>query len=65
MEKFNKEVLSNEEFYNSLTGKNNSDKEYGHYLEVWNTFQMKNNERLSRIALKTRCFIISGCYQKN
>ena len=40
-EKFKKELTSKENFYSSLTGKRNSDKEYDHALKVWNKFEIK------------------------
>ena len=39
-------------FYSSLAGKKTCDKEYEYVLTVWNKFEMKKNERLSRLVLK-------------
>ena len=38
---FKEELPYKEKFYSSLTDKKNSDKAYGHVLQVWNTFEMK------------------------
>ena len=40
-EKFKEQLPNKEKFYKSLTGKNISDKEYEHTLNVWNKFEMK------------------------
>ena len=37
-EKFKEKLPSNEKFCSWLTGKNISDKEYDHVLNVWNKF---------------------------
>ena len=37
-EKFKEKLPSNEKFRSWLTGKNISDKEYDHVLNVWNKF---------------------------
>ena len=39
--KFKDELASKENFYSSLTNRNNSDKEYYHVLNVWNKFEIK------------------------
>ena len=39
--KFKEELPSKEQFYSSLKGKKNSDKEYDHVLKVWDKFEMK------------------------
>ena len=40
-EKSKEELVSKEEYYSSLTGKKNGDKEYDQILKVWNKFEMK------------------------
>ena len=40
-EKFREELPSKEKFYNALTNKRITDKEYEHLLNVWNKFKMK------------------------
>ena len=65
--KFREEFPSKEKLYSLLTGKNISDKEYVDVLKVWQKFKMKKienekeseNERLSRLLLEIRCFIVS------
>ena len=39
--KFKGQWPSKEKFYNLLTGKKISEKEYEHVLKVWNKFEMK------------------------
>ena len=51
-EKFKEQLPSKENFSSSLTGKKFSDKNYEHVLKVWYRFQMKNDERLSRLVIK-------------
>ena len=36
--KFKERLPSKEKFYSSLTGEDNSDKEYEHALNIWNKF---------------------------
>ena len=40
-EKFKEELPGKERFYNSLTNRKVSDKEYESVLKVWNKFKMK------------------------
>ena len=44
VEKFKKELPSKEKFYSSLTGVKINDKEYEHFLKVWNKFEMKTKK---------------------
>ena len=57
-EKLKEELPSKEKFYSSLTGRKITDKENEH---VWNKFEIKKNERLSRLVFKIWRFIISWC----
>ena len=52
-EKFKEQLSSKEKFYNSLTGKNISDKEYDHVFNVWNKFKMKTIKDYHDLNLKS------------
>ena len=43
-EKFKEELPSKEKFYSSLTDRKISGKEYEHFLNVWNKFEMKTRK---------------------
>ena len=40
-EKFKEQLPSKEQIYSSLTGTQINEKEYEHFLNVWNKFEMK------------------------
>ena len=46
-------------FYSPLADRKTTDKKYKHVLNVWKKKRNENNERLSWLILKMRCFIIS------
>ena len=50
-------MRSKEKFYSLLAGKKNFDEEYEHVLRLWDRFEMKKKERISRLVLKMQCFI--------
>ena len=59
-ETFQEKWPSKEKYYSSLTDRQNTGKEYEHVINVWN----ENSEKLSRLALKVWCFVISWCVWK-
>ena len=63
-EKFKEEVPSKEKFYNLLTGKKNSDKEYEHVLNVWNKFEMKMMKDYHDLYLKCGVLLLADVFEK-
>ena len=43
---FKEQLPIKENFYSSLTSRKISDKEYKHFLNVWNNFEMKTRKDL-------------------
>ena len=46
IKKFKEQLPSKEKFYSSLTSRKISDKEYEHFMNVWNNFEMKTRKDL-------------------
>ena len=51
-------------FYNSLAGKKNSDKEYGHALNVRNKFDMKTIKNYDDLHLKCDVLLLADVFEK-
>ena len=51
-EKFKEELPSKEKFYSPLTDRKVSDKEYNHFLKVWNKFEIKTKKDYHNLCLK-------------
>ena len=63
-ENFKEELPSKETFYNSLTGKKISDKEYEHVFKVWNKFLMKTMKDYHDLFLKCDVLLLSDVFEK-
>ena len=63
-EKFKEQLSSKEKFYNSLTGKNISDKEYDHVFNVWNKFKMKTIKDYHDLNLKSDVLLLADVFGK-
>ena len=63
-EKFKEEFPRKEKFCNLLTDKTNSDKEYEHFLKVWNTFQMKKMKYYPDLYLKFDVLFLCDLFGK-
>ena len=48
----NEQLANKEKFYNLITSKKISDKEYEHVFEVWNKFEMKTLKDYHDLYLK-------------
>ena len=62
-EKF-KELPGNEKFYNSLTDRKISDKEYEHGLNAWNKFEMKRMKDYHDLYLKFDIILSANKFEK-
>ena len=63
-EKFKEKLPSNEKFCSWLTGKNISDKEYDHVLNVWNKFQMEIMKDYHELYLKCDVLVVPDVFEK-
>ena len=63
-EKFKKQLPSKEKFYNSLTGKKFSNKEYDHVLKVWNKLEMKTMKDYHDLYLKYDVSLLADVFEK-
>ena len=63
-EKFKKELLSKEKFYNSLTDRKISDKEYEHVFNVSNKFEMKTMKDYHDLYLKCDFLLLADVFEK-
>ena len=63
-EEFKEQLPSKEKFYNSLTGKNVSDKECQHVLKVRNKFDMKTMEDYRDLYLKNSVLLLADVFEK-
>ena len=63
-EKYKEELTRKENFYSSLTGKKNSDKEYAHVLNVWKKFEMKMVKNYHDLYLKCGVFLLADAFEK-
>ena len=62
-EKF-KELPGKEKFYNSLTDRKISDKEYEHGLNAWNKFEMKRMKDYHDLYLKFDIILSANKFEK-
>ena len=60
-----KKCVAKKSFIVCLQVKKIVDKEYEHVLKLWDRFEMKKKERISRLVLKMQCFIGSWYFWKN
>ena len=58
-EKFKEELVNEDKFYISLTGKNISDKKYKHVLKVWNKFEIKTMKCYNGLYLKCDVLLLA------
>ena len=63
-EEFKEQLPSKEKFYNSLTGKNVSDKECQHVIKVRNKFDMKTMEDYRDLYLKNSVLLLADVFEK-
>ena len=63
-ENFKEELPSKETFYNSLTGKKISDKEYEHVFKVCSKFLMKTMKNYHDLFLKCDVLLLSDAFEK-
>ena len=63
-EKFKKQLPSKEKFYNSLTGKKISNKEYDHVLKVWNKLEMKTMKDYHDLYIKYDVSLLADVFEK-
>ena len=59
-EKLNKTLPSKSKFYNSLSGKGISDKEYQHVFKVSNKFEMKTMKGCHDLYLKFKILLLAA-----
>ena len=64
VEKFKGEFPSKEKCYSSLTGKNISEKEYEHALNVWNKFEMKMMKDYHNLYLQCDILLLADVFEK-
>ena len=62
--KFKEQLLSKEKFYNSLTAKKISNKEYDHVLKVWNKLEMKAMKNYHDLYLKCDILLFADAFKK-
>ena len=62
--KFKEELLRKGKLYNSLTGKNISDKDYGHVLNAWNKFEMKMLKDYHDLYLKCDISLLADVFEE-
>ena len=63
-EKFKEKLPRKGKFYSLLTGKNVSDKEYGHVLNIWNKFEMKTIKDYHDLYLKCDVLLLADVFEK-
>ena len=63
-EKFKEKLPSKEKFYSSLPGKKINDKEYDHFLKVWNKFEMKTMKDYHDLYLKCDILLLADPFEK-
>ena len=63
-EKSKEELPSREKFYSSLTHRKISDKEYEHFLNVWNKFEMKTMKDYHNLCLKCDVSLLADVFEK-
>ena len=61
-EKF-KELSNKKKFYSSLTGKEISDKEYEHVVQVWNRFEMETMKDYHDLYLKCDVLLLADVFE--
>ena len=59
-EKFKEELPSKEKFYSPLTDRKVSDKEYNHFLKVWNKFEIKTKKDYHNLCLKCDVLLLAA-----
>ena len=64
VEKFKGEFPSKEKCYSSLTGKNISEKDYEHALNVWNKFEMKMMKDYHNLYLQCDILLLADVFEK-
>ena len=63
-EKFKEELPNKEKFYNSLTGRKISDKDYEHVLNVCNKFETKRLKDYHDLPLKCDFLLLADVFEK-
>ena len=63
-ENFKEELPSKENFYNLLTDRNISDKEYEHVLKVWKKFEMKTLKYYHDLYLKCDVSLFADVFEE-
>ena len=63
-EKFKEEFLSKEKFYNSITDRKITDKEYEHVLNVWKKFETKTLKDYHNLYLKCDVLLLTDVLEK-
>ena len=63
-EKFKEKLPRNKKFCSWLTGKNISDKEYDHVLNVWNKSQMEIMKDYRELYLKCDVLVVPDVFEK-
>ena len=63
-EKFKGKISCKEKFYSSLTCKKINDKEYDHFLKVWNKFEMKTMKDYHDLYLKCDVLLLADLFEK-
>ena len=64
VEKFKGEFPTNKKCYSSLTGKNISEKEYEHALNVWNKLEMKMMKDYHNLYLQCDILLLADVFEK-
>ena len=63
-EKFKEELPNKEKFYNSLTDKKITEKEYEHVVNVWNKFEMKSTKNYPDFYIKCDILLLADVFEK-
>ena len=64
LEGLKEEFPRRERIYNSLTGRKITDKEYEHFINVWNKFEMKTMKDYHDLYLKYDVLLLADVFQK-